>query len=230
MRGRFANDATTEELVRHFAATTVSVDEWAPTYLVRPLSWAPILVPGSDGGAERSELTAARWRWPRPPGRGFGPPLFQARIDRILNTEWSGAFSAGRCLVPMRGYFEWRTSHGDHQPHFIQGVGLLAAAGITGIVDTDDGPERVFVIITRAASGPSSEIHGRMPAFVARDHWADWFSSAVTAHDHAAILAHLAETSDAVADTLLPHPVDRRVNSSATLDPYDPSLIAPVRR
>ncbi|MEV8172675.1 SOS response-associated peptidase family protein [Microbacterium sp. NPDC077486] len=36
-----------------------------------------------------------------------GAPIMDARIEKLDTGFWLPAFTSARCVVPMRGYFEW---------------------------------------------------------------------------------------------------------------------------
>jgi putative SOS response-associated peptidase YedK len=84
-------------------------------------------------------------------------PQFNARIETVAtNGLWKGAFSSSRCIVPMRGYYEWSEIEQDgeklKQPHFIHGDSdVLAAAGIYTARKVDDE----WVISTAITAEPS---------------------------------------------------------------------------
>ncbi|WP_288870896.1 SOS response-associated peptidase [uncultured Microbacterium sp.] len=149
---------------------------------------------------------------------------------KLATGFWAPAFSAARCIVPMRGYFEWTGEKGDKTPHFLHGDGLLSAAGLTWSMELPDGERsRCFVVITREARDASGEVHDRMPAFLTPDTWDPWLTpEKLTGERKVETLAMLEHTSSDVAATIREHVVDRKVNNSRTADATDPSLIEPV--
>lgn len=98
-----------------------------------------------------------------------GALLINARIEKIDSGFWAPAFTAARCVVPMRGYYEWTGEKGDKTPHYLHGDGLLAAAGLTWSMDVKGEHVRCFVVITRKARDAGRTVHDRMPAFLAPD-------------------------------------------------------------
>ena len=142
---------------------------------------------------------------------------------------WAPAFSAARCLVPMRGYFEWTGEKGRKTPHFLHGDGLLAAAGLTWSMEHAGEKVRCFVVVTREARDAGGEVHDRMPAFLTPDTWDAWLApEKLTGQTKLDTLAMLDHTSADVAATLHGYVVDRKVSNTRTVDPTDPTLLAPV--
>lgn len=237
MCGRFALDSTTDQLIREFVAAGGRLEDWTPTYSIAPTTLAPIVLERPVDGAPSRELELAKWDWPKPPGRPAGAPIINARIEKLAERFWVGAFSSSRALIPMGGYLEWTGEKGDKQPHYLHGDGVLAAAGLAWTIDIDGRRQRVFVVITREARDASGEVHDRMPAFVDESLWDEWLSPepltiqgdpAASRRRREALLEQLDASSAAIASTIRTHLVDRRVNNSRTVDPYDPTLIEPL--
>lgn len=230
MCGRFANDAKTDELIREYVAEGGTPEEWWTTwsgaYSIAPTDQAPIV---RDRGEGRI-LELVRWDWQKPANRLKGPPVINARMEKLATGFWAPAFSAARCIVPMRGYFEWTGEKGDKTPHFLHGRSLLSAAGLTWSMELPSGERsRCFVVITREARDASGRVHDRMPAFLTPDTWDAWLTpEKVTGQAKTETLAMLDHTSADVAATITEHIVDRRVNNSRAVDPSDPTLLDPA--
>ena len=126
MCGRFAMDAHTDELVREFVADGGKPEDWWKSwhgsYSIAPTDDAVIV---RDRGEGRI-LELVRWDWQKPANRPKGAPIINARMEKLAQGFWAPAFSAARCIVPMRGYYEWTGEKGDKTPHFLHGDGLLS--------------------------------------------------------------------------------------------------------
>lgn len=143
---------------------------------------------------------------------------------------WTPAFTAARCVVPMRGYYEWTGAKGDKTPHFLHGEddSLLAAAGLTWSMDVKGEHVRCFVVVTREARDAGGEVHDRMPAFLTSDAMDAWLKPVkLDRGGREGLLATLDGSSEAVASRIRQRVVDRRVNSVRFADPSDPTLIRP---
>ena len=230
MCGRFANDAKTDELIQEYVADGGKPEDWwkswAGAYSIAPTQDAPIV---RDRGEGRI-LELVRWDWQKPANRPKSGPVINARMEKLAQGFWAPAFSAARCIVPMRGYFEWTGDKTPKTPHFLHGDGPLSAAGLTWSMGLPNGEKsRCFVVITREARDASGEVHDRMPAFLMPDTWDTWLApEKLTGDRKAETLAMLEHTSGDVASTIREHVVDRKVSNSRTVDSTDPSLLEPV--
>lgn len=229
MCGRFAMDSNTDELIQQYVAEGGDPQDWWKqwhgSYSIAPTDSAPIV---RDRGEGRI-LELVRWDWEKPANRPRGAPIINARMEKLATGFWAPAFSAARCVVPMRGYYEWTGEKGDKTPHFLHGDGLLSAAGLTWSMEHRGERVRCFVVITRQARDASGEVHDRMPAFLTPDVLDDWLTpEKLTGQRKVETLAMLDHTSADVAATIREHVVDRRVNNARSADPGDASLIAPV--
>ncbi len=230
MCGRFAMDAKTDELIREYVAVGGKPEDWWKdfhgSYSIAPTDDAVIV---RDRGEGRF-LELVRWDWEKPKNRPTGAPIINARMEKLATGFWAPAFSAARCVVPMRGYFEWTGEKGDKTPHFLHGDGLLSAAGLTWSMDLPNGERsRCFVVITREARDASGEVHDRMPAFLTHDTLDIWLDPAkLTGTAKTDVLAMLDQTSADMAATITEHIVDRKVNNSRTVDRTDPTVLAPI--
>ncbi|MFS0913072.1 SOS response-associated peptidase [Microbacterium sp. 179-I 3D2 NHS] len=230
MCGRFAMDEKTDELIQQYVAEGGKPEEWWSewngSYSIAPTDEAPIV---RDRGEGRI-LELVRWDWQKPANRPKGPPIINARMEKLATGFWAPAFSAARCIVPMRGYYEWTGEKGGKTPHFLHGDGLLSAAGLTWSMELANGERsRCFVVITRQARDASGEVHDRMPAFLTPDTWDSWLSpEKVAGQAKVELLAMLDHTSADVAATIRERLVDRKVNNSRAVDPADETLIEAV--
>ena len=133
----------------------------------------------SDTGEFVRRLEPAAWNFHPAFMKESKRPQFNSRIETVAtNGLWKGAFASGRCIVPMRGYYEWTGEPGKKRAHYLHGPDdLLAAAGISTARKLDDGTWEVSTsIITREARDASGEVHDRMPVYLpldAIDHYLD---------------------------------------------------------
>lgn len=231
MCGRFAMDSETNDLIEEFVAAGNDYRDWRISYSIAPTDPVPI-VRERDG--ER-RIVAAVWDFRPPFIAPAGRPNFNARIETVNTLGlWKGAFQKARCIVPMRGYYEWTSAieNGEEvkQPHFIHGDGLLAAAGLATARKSEDGAWIVSTsIITREARDASGEVHERMPAFLTEDVWDEWLRGTLeTEAEQENMLSLLRDVSGGVVSTITTYPVSRRVNSTRAVDPSDATLIEPI--
>ncbi len=142
-----------------------------------------------DAGLERS-VDIARWglvpSWAK--DINIGARMINARVETI---ETSGAFKKAfakrRCLVPVDGYYEWRTLNEKDpkgkpikQPYFIHNArGPIFA--LAGLYEWWKQPDEQWLmtstIITQAADKDMRELHDRMPLVVPDFQWDWWLDS-----------------------------------------------------
>ncbi|CAN5544203.1 SOS response-associated peptidase [soil metagenome] len=231
-------DEKTNDLIEEFVLQGNDYRDWAPSFSIAPTDRIPIIRERADRetGEFLRKVEPAVWNFRPPFVTKTGRPQFNARLETLAtNGLWKGAFASGRCIVPMRGYYEWETKFVDGKtvkfPHFIHGPGkLLAAAGIATAHTVGDEWEVSAAIVTREARDASGEVHDRMPAFLQPDVYGRWLSPDKLTDDaqKQELLDMLESVSSGVAATITSYPVDRRVNNSRVIDPADPSLIDPL--
>ncbi len=91
---------------------------------------------------------------------------------------WKGAVAHHRCLVPSRGFYEWKPI-GDHVkvPYFIhpKDQALFAFAGIYSVWhDVEGKPLYSFSIMTTEPNRDMEHIHDRMPVILTPEHETRW--------------------------------------------------------
>ena len=141
--------------------------DWARGEEICPTGLAPLVLP-------RGRVAAGVWGFPAPAGKGV---IIHARSETAAQKPlFRQAVRTGRCLVPASGYFEWRPS-GRRKEKFalsLPGQGLAYFAGLW----RDWGPEKRFVILTRAAGAGIAFIHDRMPVILNAEDGAAWLDGA----------------------------------------------------
>lgn len=234
MCGRFAMDKETNDLIEEFVLDGNDYRDWSISYSIAPTDPVPIVRERRDAesGVVTRTVEPAVWDFHPAFVKESKRPNFNARIETLTTSGlWKRAFATSRCLVPMRGYYEWTERDGLKIPHFLHGAGgdLLAAAGIVAVRKVDDAWAVSTAIVTRAARDASGEVHDRMPVFLDRDEWAEWLNPApLDAGGMEELAARASAVSERVAGTISEYEVDRRVNNSRAIDPTDAGLIAPV--
>jgi putative SOS response-associated peptidase YedK len=204
--GRFANDKTTNDLIVEVVAEGNHFEDWVPHYSIAPTEVTPIIRERkhSDSGQVTRSIEQAVWDFHPAFMKDSKRPNFNARIETLAsNGLWKNAFASSRCIVPMRGYFEWSELVVDgkklKQPHFIHGgSAMLAAAGISTARKVDEQWVVSTAIITREARDASGEVHDSMPVFLIPDTYDEWLNPAelVTDADREHMLSLLLNVSE----------------------------------
>jgi putative SOS response-associated peptidase YedK len=236
MCGRFAMDDKTNDLIEEFVLDGNDYRDWVPSFSIAPTDPVPVIREraSKDGGEVLRKVEPAVWDfWPQwMSADKHKRPQFNARIETVAtNGMWKKAFAGSRCIVPMRGYYEWTGEAGAKDAHFLHGKHRRAAAGIyTPRKDENDEWYLTMSIITREARDASGEVHDRMPVFLDPGVFDRWLSPAKLEEpgEFDELLKLLEQVSDEVAETITTYEVDRRVNNSRTVDPGDATLIEPL--
>lgn len=138
-----------------------------------PGSQVPLFVPSEDGSLSAAQLT---WGFPSP-AQG-GRTVFNTRIETALRQAtdgrgmWAEPIEHGRCIVPVRAFFEWwtqpgapRTSADGDAPgrrgRRPQMAFRLAGHRIFLIACVRQG-ER-FSVVTTEPNASVASVHNRMP-------------------------------------------------------------------
>ena len=103
-------------------------------------------------------------------------PLFNSRYESLLEKKtFNSAFRNNRCLIPLSGWYEWRTENESRQPYFFYNKENLQifTAGLfwkrsNGDIETS--------IITREAVPPLDTIHNRSPLILNTSQIDSWLS------------------------------------------------------
>ena len=183
MCGRFAVDATPDEIASHFALA--DVEDFPARYNIAPTQ--PILLviagnprePGSNLPERRSLLV--RWglipAWAKDPSDL--PLMFNARSESAAEkASFRAAMRHRRALIPASGFYEWRRDgKNKSQPYWIRpkGGGIVAFGGLMETFAEPGGSEiDTGAILTTAANDDIAHIHDRMPVVIKPQDFARW--------------------------------------------------------
>jgi len=166
------------------------------------------------------ELVPLRWglipSWARDPA--IGPKMINARGETVAERPaFRAAFKRRRCLVPMRGFYEWKKTASGKIPHYIQLMNS-EVFGVAGLYECWPGlgavePIETFTIITTFANEMMAKLHDRMPVILAANDHAAWLDSKYENRDE---LQRLLKPYP--ADEMVAYPVSKRVNSPKNND------------
>jgi putative SOS response-associated peptidase YedK len=208
---------------------------FARQFNVVPTATVPMLcrAPGADTLA----LTGARWGLIPFWWKQAAPPKFtiNARAEEAATKPmWRHAWRHARCLIPAEGWYEWRALErvdrqtGEvkpyKQPFYIHRTDghPVCFAGLMAAWRAPESDEETLscAILTRAAAGPATEVHDRMPVVLPGQVFAEWCTPEVDDAERVReLIAEFARTDFAF------HPVGTKVNSSRSTGP---ELIEPL--
>ncbi len=184
-------------------------------YNAAPTQRLPVVRIGRDG---RPEAVLLRWglvpSWAD--DAKIGSRLINARAETVAEKPaFRSAFRRRRCLVPMRGFYEWqaRTTAAGRPaklPHyiFLPDAPLFAAAGLHGHWRGPEGEVvESYAIVTTGPNGVTEAVHDRMPAILDEAAADAWLDPATPAGALQALLRPFP------AEEMAKYPVSSRVNS-----------------
>lgn len=182
MCGRFTSLTPPEELAAMFAAELSTPGaEFRANYNVAPSTQILVVARGGDGERRLGRMTwglVPSWTKER---RGSGH--VNARAETVAEKpSFRSSFRSKRCLIPMDGYYEWRTvateGTGPKRAVYVTRTDgrPLAVAGLWATWKAPETDEvlRTCCVITTAANAALAGVHDRMPAVVEPEEWPDW--------------------------------------------------------
>ncbi len=119
-----------------------------------------------------------------------GSRLINARGETLKEKpSFRTAFKKRRCIIPVTGFYEWRTEGGMKRPYFIKirvdGEAFpMLIAGLHESWNKPDGEVlETFTIITTNACEKLKTIHDRMPVVILPKDIDVWFNDTLSADD-----------------------------------------------
>jgi putative SOS response-associated peptidase YedK len=220
-----------EELENRYGATLIDPDKYRPSYYYQAYSFPelPALCSGYPG-----KLKLLRWglisSWTRSINDADEIRLktFNARSESIdSKPSFSSSFKTRRCIIPLKGFFEWQHAGNEKVPWYIYRADndIMSVAGLYDEwVENNTGKTYLtFSIITTDANFLMSEIHNskkRMPAILDKSTESQWLSLSIEPSEAKKLLKPLSE------DVLKAHTISPLVNSR-TADRNTPEVIKP---
>lgn len=251
MCGRFTSLTPPEELAAMFRADVVDdvrAETFEPNFNVAPST--KILTVAHSPSQGR---VIGRLRWgliPEWAKDSHGTGQINARSETVAEKPtFRDSFRKRRCLIPMSGYYEWRTVGDDtvHPPSAGSASGRpvkravyvtrrdgrpLAAAGLwASWSDRSEDPEtghptlKSCCILTADSTGELAAVHDRMPVFLDEHDWPLWLGETAGGDDVRPQLLEILAVSRRVDDLRFVD-VGPEVNSIRN---NGPDLIAPIR-
>jgi putative SOS response-associated peptidase YedK len=225
MCGRYFQARGSGDIARYFG-TTNAVPNLIPSFNKAPTQEG--LVVRRHPGTGARHLDVLRWglvpRWAK--DATGAARMMNARGESVAEKPaFRDAFAKRRCLVPMDGFYEWRTEGKAKQPFAcsLKAGEPMACAGLwEGWKQPDGDWLRTYSIITCAAAGRQALLHERMPVILPREAWDDWLEG-----DDPTALLKPAEDS-LLAFWPVPARVGRVAENDAGLIVRDPLAVAPA--
>jgi putative SOS response-associated peptidase YedK len=239
MCGRFVSASTPEAIAEYFGAQPPAV-ELGASYNVAPTNDVYAVVMTPDG---TKRVEAFRWGlvpvWAK--DVKVGQKMINARAETLLTKPaYKGVVRKHRCIVPMDGFYEWKTPSGPDAPvgksgkplkqpmyiHRLDGEPLGVAGLWSSWRPKDAEPDTPWLhsltIVTVAANETMQPVHDRMPAILGPAAWDRWLQPGEV--DVAEVHGLLVPAPEGL---LTMHPVSTDVNrvgekGPGLIDPVDP--------
>lgn len=147
-------------------------------YNVSPGSDMPIIIRGQQA----HKIEFMNWglvpAWSKDPSKAL--KLINARAEGLLEKPmWKRLVKSKRCVVPARGFYEWKRVNDTKLPYYItpkEGE-ILSFAGLWDEWHDAAGNMILsYAIITTQPNVEMKEIHNRMPAILTKDAMDVWLS------------------------------------------------------
>ena len=167
----------TRDLKKRFRLADRPTQDVDNNYNVGPGQFMPVIVRSEYGNQE--ELM--KWGFVPPWAKDtkIGYRLINTRAESVFSSPmWRIAILRHRCLVPSRGFYEWKVlADGKKHPYYIcpKDMELFAFAGIWSTWRDVEGRElKTFSILTTEPNKEMADIHNRMPVILKPDDEDRW--------------------------------------------------------
>jgi len=222
-----------EELENRFGATLIDPDNYRPSYYYHAFGLPDLPVVCSD---TPDNIKLMKWglipSWTKneEDAKVIRFKTFNARSESInQKPSFSGSLKKQRCIIPVKGYFEWQHIGKDKIPWYIYHSEdeILALAGLYNIWTSNVTGEvtGTFSIITTDANNLTAEIHNsgkRMPAILDKDGESKWLNLSLGENE---ILDLLKPAPESI---LKAHTVSPLINNK-TASKNTPQVIKPYK-
>ena len=220
-----------EELENRYGATLIDHDKYRPSYYYHAFGLPAI--PAICSG-KSSEIQLLRWglipSWTKNIDEAniIRYKTFNARAESIATKpSFSASFRSKRCIIPVKGFFEWQHVGNQKIPWYIYNAGdeILSLAGLySDWVENNTGEVfSTFSIITTDANDLMAKIHNsgkRMPALLNKSSEFMWLDLSASQADVQNLLIP-SPSGILKAHTISPLINDRSANKN------NPDLILP---
>ena len=180
-----------EELEERYGAELIDHDKYRPSYYYHAYSLPllPVVCSGEPAGLRLMRWgLIPSWAADEKEAREIMMKTFNARSETVsTKPAFRDAFSSRRCLVPVRGFFEWQQMGGRKIPWYItlRDEEIFSLAGIWDRWAMQGGTTiDTFSVVTTRANELMAEIHNtkkRMPVILPASAEKIWLREGVEA-------------------------------------------------
>jgi len=166
----------------------------ADNYNVAPGQFMPVITAGEKGNQEELMKWGLIPHWAKDTKIGYR--LINTRSETVFDKPmWRSAASNQRCLVPARGFYEWKVlSDGKtKQPYFVhpKDQAIFAFAGLWSTWQDIEGQElKSFSIMTTGPNKEMASVHNRMPVMLRPSEESLWLEPSLKGRESVEPLLH----------------------------------------
>ncbi|HRC90428.1 MAG TPA: SOS response-associated peptidase [Bacteroidales bacterium] len=189
-----------EEIESRYNAKLIDPDRYKPSYYYHAYSLPDLPVVGTE---RRDKIEIMKWglipSWVKTneDANKIRFKTFNARAETIhLKPSFSNSFFSRRCIIPVRGFYEWQHIGERKIPWYIFRADgdIMSVAGLwSEWVQSSSGEiVRTFSIITTSANEMMARIHNskkRMPAIIEKENEDEWLNRGTQTEKLFALLA-----------------------------------------
>jgi putative SOS response-associated peptidase YedK len=223
-----------DELESRYGTSFPDHDRYQPSYYYHAfgLPVIPAVCSGSGDGIRLLQWgLIPSWTKNREAAEEIRFRTFNARAETVNSKpSFSGSFRSRRCIIPIKGFFEWQHVANERIPWYIyhSDEEIISLAGLFDRwVDSNTGEIfSTFTIITTDANELMSEIHNskkRMPAILDKIDEPRWVSTDTSAEEAIGML------KPCPSEILKAHTISNLVNNKSA-DRNSPEVIRPFTR
>ena len=222
-----------EELENRYGATLIDPDKYRPSYYYHAFSLPS--VPAICSG-DTSKIKLLKWglipEWTKSQEQAniIRYKTFNARSESIATKpSFSSSFRSKRCIIPVKGFFEWQHLGNEKIPWYIYHTEneVLSLAGLyDDWIESNTGEVlSTFSIVTTEANDLMAVIHNsgkRMPLILNKSTENRWIDVSIST-DEAISLLYPAPSEILKAHTISPLINDRSANRNTpeVIKPYN---------
>jgi putative SOS response-associated peptidase YedK len=218
-----------EELENRYGATFLDPDKYRPSYYYHAFG-LPEIPTICSGRSDRIQLMKwgliPSWVTNTENANEIRYKTFNARSESIDNKQsFSDSFRSKRCLIPVKGFFEWQHTRAGKIPWYIHSANddIISFAGLwdTWIESRTGEIISTFSIITTDANDLMAVIHNskkRMPVILDKTEEFQWLNLSIGSSEALKML------KPCPSDILKAHTISPLINNK-TADRNSPELI-----